>query len=121
MSSGVSMPSWHAEGNRHGSVIARTLAPCVVFRPEHVRTSLAREPGDLRFALEPSPGSHREGPEAIADDERDEEVRLIDSTCEASEQSGAIRCGVAGARRWDQEESTPSGGRARTSCTAPSF
>jgi hypothetical protein len=23
---GVSMPSWHAEGNRHRSVIARTLA-----------------------------------------------------------------------------------------------
>src|ERR1700688_3561499 len=43
-------------------------------------------------------------PEAVADDERDEEVRLIDSTCEASEQSGAIHCGVGGGRRWDQEE-----------------
>src|SRR5271155_5286267 len=41
---------------------------------------------------------------AVADDERDEEVRLIDSTCEAGEQSGAIRCGVGGGRRWDQEE-----------------
>ena len=28
-------------------------------------------------------------PEAVADDERGEEVRLIDSTCEAGEQSGA--------------------------------
>src|SRR6478752_5381346 len=36
--------------------------------------------------------------------ERDEEVRLIDSTCEASEQSGAIHCGVGGGKRWDQEE-----------------
>src|ERR1700680_3895304 len=43
-------------------------------------------------------------PEAIADDERGEEVRLIDSTCEAGEQSGAIRRGVGGGRRWDQEE-----------------
>ena len=30
--------------------------------PKHVRTSLAREPGDLRFAPgRPSPGPHREG------------------------------------------------------------
>src|SRR6266851_7501629 len=43
-------------------------------------------------------------PEAIADDERGEEVRLIDGTCEAGEQSGAIRRGVGGGRRWDQEE-----------------
>src|ERR1700738_5206127 len=43
-------------------------------------------------------------PEAIADDERGEEVRLIDSTCEAGEQSGAIRRGVGGGGRWDQEE-----------------
>src|ERR1700688_473989 len=42
--------------------------------------------------------------EAIADDERGEEVRLIDSTCEAGEQSGAIHRGVGGGRRWDQEE-----------------
>src|SRR5216684_742762 len=43
-------------------------------------------------------------PEAIADDERGEEVRLIDSTCEVGEQSGAILRGVGGGRRWDQEE-----------------
>src|SRR5260370_24014153 len=43
-------------------------------------------------------------PEAVADDERDEEVRLIDSTCEAGEQSGAVHGGVGGGRRWDQEE-----------------
>src|SRR5215831_11635669 len=43
-------------------------------------------------------------PEAIADDGRREEVGLIDSTCEAGEQSGAIRCGAGGGRRWDQEE-----------------
>src|SRR5712671_6925108 len=43
-------------------------------------------------------------PEAVADDERGEEVRLIDSTCEAGEQSGAIRRGAGGGRRWDQEE-----------------
>jgi len=30
-------------------------------------------------------------PEAITDDARDEEVMLVDSTCEACEQSGAIR------------------------------
>src|SRR3977135_3820068 len=39
-------------------------------------------------------------PEAIADDERGEEVRLIDSTCEAGEQSGAIRRGAGGGRRF---------------------
>src|SRR3974390_2359280 len=43
-------------------------------------------------------------PEAVADDAREEEVTLIDSTCEAGEQSGAIRGGVGGGRRWDQEE-----------------
>src|SRR5258708_32297033 len=43
-------------------------------------------------------------PEAVADDIRGEEVRLIDSTCEAGEQSGAIRRGAGGGRRWDQEE-----------------
>src|ERR1700730_10797813 len=37
-------------------------------------------------------------PEAVADDERGEEVRLIDSTCEAGEQSGAIRRGAGGGR-----------------------
>src|SRR5437016_14475191 len=30
-------------------------------------------------------------PEAVADDERDEEVRLADNTCEAGEQSGPRR------------------------------
>src|SRR5215470_3453973 len=43
-------------------------------------------------------------PEAVADDARDEEVTLVDSTCEAGEQSGAIRRGVGGGRRRDQEE-----------------
>src|SRR3977135_1198759 len=50
------------------------------------------------------PGAASGRPEAVADDERGEEVRLIDSTCEAGEQSGAIRRGVGGGRRWDQEE-----------------
>jgi hypothetical protein len=36
--------------------------PASSLDPKHVRTSLAREPGDLRFALgKPSPGPHREG------------------------------------------------------------
>ena len=36
--------------------------PASSLDPEHVRTSLVREPGDLRFALgKPSPGPHREG------------------------------------------------------------
>lgn len=36
--------------------------PASSLDPEHVRTSPAREPGDLRFALRrPSPGPHREG------------------------------------------------------------
>src|SRR5215831_10893391 len=43
-------------------------------------------------------------PEAVADDARDEEVTLVDSTCEAGEQSGAICSGVGGGRRRDQEE-----------------
>src|SRR5262252_10774710 len=43
-------------------------------------------------------------PEAVADDARGEEVTLVDSTCEAGEQSGAICSGVGGGRRRDQEE-----------------
>src|ERR1700676_541211 len=43
-------------------------------------------------------------PEAVADDERGGEVRPIGSTCEAGEQSGAIRRGAGGGKRWDQEE-----------------
>src|SRR6516165_6329052 len=43
-------------------------------------------------------------PEAVADDARDEEVTLVDSTCEAGEQSGAVCGGVGGGRRRDQEE-----------------
>src|SRR5215470_1623369 len=43
-------------------------------------------------------------PDAVADDARDEEVTLVDSTCEAGEQSGAICGGVGGGRRRDQEE-----------------
>ena len=36
--------------------------PASSLDPEHVRTSLVREPGDLRFALgKPSPGPYREG------------------------------------------------------------
>ena len=36
--------------------------PASSLDPEHVRTSLVREPGALRFALgRPSPGPHREG------------------------------------------------------------
>src|ERR1700730_6448672 len=43
-------------------------------------------------------------PEALRDVIRDEEVTLVDSTCEAGEQSGAVRRGVGGGRRRDQEE-----------------
>ena len=36
--------------------------PASSLDPEHVRTSLVREPGDLRSALgKPSPGPHRKG------------------------------------------------------------
>ena len=36
--------------------------PASSLDPKHVRRSLVREPGDLRFALgKPSPGPHREG------------------------------------------------------------
>ena len=36
--------------------------PALSLDPKHVRTSLVREPGDLRFALrKPSSGPHREG------------------------------------------------------------
>ena len=36
--------------------------PASSLDPKHVRKSLVREPGDLRFALgKPSPGPHREG------------------------------------------------------------
>ena len=44
---------------RHGEDLGH---PASSLDPEHVRTSLVREPGDLRFALgKPSPGPHREG------------------------------------------------------------
>src|SRR6516162_7747396 len=56
----------------------------------------------LPSAVVPRAASGR--PEAVADDARDEEVTLADSTCEAGEQSGAIRRGVGGGRRRDQEE-----------------
>ena len=43
----------HRKGLRH---------PASSLDPLHVRTPLAREPGDLRFALgKPSSGPHREG------------------------------------------------------------
>ena len=40
----------------------------------------------------------------VADDERDGEVGLADSTCEAGEQGGTIRCGVGGGKQREQEE-----------------
>src|SRR6266704_2282907 len=46
-------------------------------------------------------------PEAVADDERGEEVRLADSTCEAGEQSGTPRCGAGGAKGGGQGECEP--------------
>src|ERR1700730_3378539 len=79
--------------------------PCVVFRPQactHVSCA-----GTGRSSFRPGetvPRAASGRPEAVADDERDEEVGLIDSTCEAGEQSGAIHGGVGGGRRWDQEE-----------------
>ena len=49
-------------------------------------------------------------PEAVADDERDEEVTLADSTCEAGEQSGAIAAesveGNGGTKRNAELQST---------------
>ena len=71
--------------------------------PQHVRTSLGnREIFVLPSAVVPRAASGR--PEAVADDARDEEVTLVDSTYEAGEQSGAVRSGVGGGRRRDQEE-----------------
>src|SRR5882757_4081016 len=43
-------------------------------------------------------------PEAVADDERGEEVRLADNTCEAGEQSGTPRCGAGGGKQRDREK-----------------
>src|SRR5256885_16014283 len=43
-------------------------------------------------------------PEAVADDERGEEVRLADNTCEAGEQSGPPRCGAGGGKQRDREK-----------------
>ena len=46
-------------GGRHREDLSH---PASSLDPEHVRTSLVREPGDLRSALgKPSPGPHREG------------------------------------------------------------
>src|SRR5215471_18794354 len=63
----------------------------------------------LPSAVVPRAASGR--PEAVADDARDEEVTLVDSTCEAGEQSGAICSGVGGGRR---------GPRGRRDCKARS-
>src|SRR5947208_1577347 len=43
-------------------------------------------------------------PEAVADDERGEEVRLADNTCEAGEQSGPPRCGAGEGKQRDREK-----------------
>jgi Reverse transcriptase (RNA-dependent DNA polymerase) len=43
-------------------------------------------------------------PEAVADDERGERVRLADNTCEAGEQSGTPRCGAGGGKQRDREK-----------------
>src|ERR1700719_4843092 len=51
--------------------------------------------------------SARGGWEAVADDARAREVALRHSSCEADEQSGAIRCGVGGAKGGDQGECGP--------------
>src|SRR5271169_1550584 len=50
-------------------------------------------------------GSGRRG--AVADDARTWGVRLRHSSCEADEQSGAIRCGAGGAKGGDQGECEP--------------
>ena len=44
---------------------------------------------------------------AVADDARTREVGLRHSSCEAGEQSGAIRCGAGGAKGGDQGECGP--------------
>src|SRR5713101_3139163 len=44
---------------------------------------------------------------AVADDARAREVGLRHSSCEASEQGGAIRCGAGGAKGGDQGECRP--------------
>jgi transposase len=66
--SGVRLPArgadalQSAEGNTTRRVIASAGRPRVVERPWHARTSLAREPRDLRFARrQPGGGPHGEG------------------------------------------------------------
>src|SRR5215831_9565113 len=44
---------------------------------------------------------------AVADDARPREVGLRHSSCEAGEQSGAIRCGASGAKGGDQGKCEP--------------
>jgi hypothetical protein len=94
------MPSWHAEGNRYGSVIARTLA--TLRRLQTLSMYVHLLCGNREIFVSPW-GNRPQGRIGKARG-RSEEVRLIDSTCEASEQSGAIHCGVGGGRRWDQEQ-----------------
>lgn len=48
--------------------------PASSLDPQHARTSLAREPGDLRSALGSRARAVSGRPEAAADDARDEEV-----------------------------------------------
>src|SRR5438046_8301629 len=55
-------------------------------------------------ALEGSSRAAAGRPEAVADDERGEEVRPADNTCEAGEQSGTPRGGAGGGKQRDREK-----------------
>jgi len=96
------------EGKTDGRDIASAQTARRGRRHWHVRTLLAREPGDPTSATGKVPNwsaSGRRG--AVADDERTRGVRLRHSSCEADEQCGAIRCGAGGAKGGGQGKCGP--------------
>src|SRR5215469_769874 len=96
-----------AEGNTSGRVIASARTTQRGQRPWHVRTLLAREPGDLAIDRGNSRRSASGRRGAVADDARSREVRLRHSSSEADEQSGPDRSGAGGAKGGGQGERAP--------------
>src|ERR1035437_4946786 len=95
------------EGNTDGCDSASAQTARRGLRHWHVRTLLAREPGDPTSDHRPCAWSASGRRGAVADDGRTRGVRLRHSSWEADEQGGAIRCGAGGAKGGGQGKCGP--------------